>query len=82
MHKIYKIKRFAKEIQFTIFPFGVEIVKKNRKSTEPFSHTYVKSEAMSGYQNNLTTFNRYLRPGSPTHIGTHSFYQPKFRLVE
>ena len=57
-------------------------MKKSGKSTEPFSHTYVKSEAMSGYKNNLTTLNHYLRPGSSTHIGTHSFYQPKFRLVE
>ena len=64
------------------FRFGVKIVKKTEKSTEPFSHTYVKSEAMSGYKNNLTTLNHYLRPGSSTHIGTHSFYQPKFRLVE
>ena len=82
MHKIYKIERFAKEFSSQFFPFGVKIVKKTEKSTEPFSHTYVKSEAMSGYQNNLTTFNRYLRPGSPTHIWTHSFYQTKFRLVE
>ena len=57
MHKIYKIERVAKEIQFTFFPFGVKIVKKSGKSTEPFSHTYVKSEAMSGYQNNWTTLN-------------------------
>ena len=57
MHKIYKIERFAKEIHFTIFSFWGQNCEKTEKSTEPFSHTYVKSEAMSGYQNNWTTLN-------------------------
>ena len=49
MHKNCQIEIFAREIQPRIFSFGVidYIAKKSWKSTEPFFHTYVNSEAMS-----------------------------------
>ena len=53
MHKNCQIERFAREIQPTIFSFGVidNVAKKSWKSTWPFFHTNVNSEAMSGCLN-------------------------------
>ena len=46
-------------------------MKKTEKSTEPFSHTYVKSEAMSGYQNNWTTLNLGIRRAYESFLEIH-----------
>ena len=53
MHKNCQIERFAREIQPTIFSFGVidNVEKKSWKSTWPFFHTNVNSEAMPGCRN-------------------------------
>jgi len=59
MHKNCQIERFAREIQPTIFSFGVidNVAKKSWKSTWPFFYTNVNSEAMSGCLNNWSILN-------------------------